>query len=140
MIVNAVIQQRQRNWADSRVTLQKALRLTPNDSTILCMIGRSAEELGKKGEAITFYEKAVDVNPKDTWANELLLRARGASSTAAKSGEPVASAAPVEAKPAEAKLPEPKPVTQAAESAAAAEPAAAPASASSASDAEPDAP
>ena len=120
MIVNAVIQQRQRNWADSRVTLEKALKLSPTDSTVLCMIGRSAEELGKKQEALAFYQKAVDANPKDMWAGELLERMKGATSSSQKPVEPaiaparetLAAAAPVQEKPAEAAPAEEKPAAQ----------------------------
>ncbi len=116
MIVDAVILQRQRNWADSRAMLEKALKLSPENSTILCMIGRSAEELGKKEEALAFYQKAVEANPKDTWAGELLDRAKGAaagtSSNPVKAAEPVA-AAPVQAKPAVAVAVEEKPVATA---------------------------
>ena len=103
MIVDAVILQRQRNWADSRAMLEKALKLSPGNSTVLCMIGRSADELGNKPEAVAFYQKAVEANPKDTWAGELLERAKGTaagtSSNAGKAAEPVA-AAPVQAGPA----------------------------------------
>ncbi|MGN6370899.1 MAG: tetratricopeptide repeat protein [Phycisphaerae bacterium] len=116
MILNAVIQQRQRNWADSRVTLERALKLTPADSTILCMIGRSAEELGKKSEAIAYYQKAVDANPKDTWAEGLLERAKGSTSSALKAPKPVAVAPapeqPVAAAPA-AEQPSPEPAESA---------------------------
>jgi len=102
MILSAVIQQRQRNWADSRTTLDKALKLAPNDPTILCMIGRSAEELGKKDEAASFYQKAVDADPKDSWAAQLLERVKPAPAItpAPAKPEPAASAQPVENPPA----------------------------------------
>jgi tetratricopeptide (TPR) repeat protein len=97
--------------------LEKALKLSPENSTVLCMIGRSAEELGKKEEAVAFYQKALDANPKDTWAGELLERAKsaaaGTSSNAAKTAEPVVAAAPVQLKPAVAAPVEETPVATA---------------------------
>jgi len=101
-ILNAVVQQKQRNWADAAYTLQKAERLAPTDSTILCMLGYSAQELGKKDEAVSFYQKAVDVNPKDSWANELLEKAKpvvqqGAAPIAAPTPTAAATPAPAPA-------------------------------------------
>ena len=75
-----------------------------------------AEELGKKEEAVAFYQKAADANPKDTWAGELLEKAKGTaagtSSNAGKAAEPVA-AAPVQLKPAVAAAVEETPVAAA---------------------------
>ena len=81
LTVSALIQQKQRNWADSRVTLEKALKLAPEDTTVLCMLGIASEQLGKKDEAVAFYQKAIDTDPKDNWATELMDKAKAQSRT-----------------------------------------------------------
>jgi tetratricopeptide (TPR) repeat protein len=72
MILTALVQQKQNNWTDAAATLEKASRIAPNDSTILCMLGINAQQQGRRDEANGFYEKAVKANPNDSWAMSLL--------------------------------------------------------------------
>ena len=72
LIIVALVQQKQKNWADAQITLVKAERIAPTDSTVLCMLGISAQQLGQKDTAAACFSKAVEANPKDTWAQELL--------------------------------------------------------------------
>ncbi len=72
--------------ADALATLEAAGKLAPKDSTVLCMTGVVDLKLGKQDEAEGFFKKAVAVNPRDSWATEL-LRGEGQRS------DPAASAA-----------------------------------------------
>jgi tetratricopeptide (TPR) repeat protein len=76
MIVVALTQQKQKKWADSLSTLQAAARLAPADSTVLCMLGVSLQQTGHADEASACFAKAVQANPNDTWAHELLNAAK----------------------------------------------------------------
>lgn len=112
-ILMALVQQKQRRWAEAAVTLEKAAAIKPNDSTIWCMLGVTAQQQGNTDRAIAMYEKATQVNPQDAWANELLARVRPAATPAPAVIEPTpapatpAAAAPVINTPAA----EPTPVT-----------------------------
>jgi Tfp pilus assembly protein PilF len=86
LILQAVVQQKQKKWADSLATLSTAARIAPKDSTVLCMQGLGELQLGKTDQAVAYFERAITVNPKDTWASELLVQVRPVSMPAAKAG------------------------------------------------------
>jgi tetratricopeptide (TPR) repeat protein len=54
--------------------LNKAAKFAPQDGTVLCLQGLARFELGQKQSATDCFEKALALNPKDTWAAELLER------------------------------------------------------------------
>jgi tetratricopeptide (TPR) repeat protein len=91
MILTALVQQKQKKWKDADVTLTRAARFAPTDPTVLCMLGINAQQLGRHSEAVAFYERAVQANPKDPWANELLGRSKPAATPAANVSMPNAS-------------------------------------------------
>ena len=102
----ALVQQKQKKWADAgRRRLKRPTSSGPRRTTVLCMLGISAQQLGKKAEAVAFYEKAVEANPKDMWAAQLLEQVRPASSQvvpaepAEKTDGPAAANAPADAPP-----------------------------------------
>lgn len=72
LILLAAAQEKQKNWTDAQGTLVKAARLAPKDSTILCLQGLAALQLGQKDAATAYFTRAVALNPTDTWATSLL--------------------------------------------------------------------
>ena len=74
MIILALVQQKQKKWNDAAITLDKAGKIAPSDGTVLCMLGLNAQQQGNHEQALAFYEKAAQANPKDSWAAELLGR------------------------------------------------------------------
>lgn len=72
MILAALVQQKQKKWADAQVTLAPAQKLAPENSTILCMLGLSAQHLDHPDQAAAFFQQALTLNPNDPWATELL--------------------------------------------------------------------
>ncbi len=89
IVLTAVVQQKQKKWSDAQDTLEKAAKIAPTDTTVLCMLGICAEQLGRKQDAVALYLKAIASNPKDAWANELLTKVR----PAVEGAQPTASAA-----------------------------------------------
>jgi tetratricopeptide (TPR) repeat protein len=82
MVLEAVVQQKCKKWEAAQDILQKAVKIAPTDTTVLCMLGVCAQHLGNTTEAIADYQQAVQSDPKDPWANELLLKANPAGSAA----------------------------------------------------------
>ena len=82
MVLEAVVQEKSKKWDAAQETLEKAAKVAPMDTTVLCMLGVSAEHLGKTEDAIADYQKAVVSNPKDLWANELLQKVKPAAAAA----------------------------------------------------------
>jgi len=91
MIITALVQQKQKKWNDAGATLAKAAKFAPGDATVLCMQGLNAQETGNRDQANAFFEKALQADPKDAWAAELLGKSKPAAMTPAKSddAEPV---------------------------------------------------
>jgi Flp pilus assembly protein TadD len=91
MILIAMVQQKQQKWADAFATLQTATGIAPKDSTLLCMQGVSALKMGRTAEATGYFEKAVAANPGDSWAVDLLARAKPAVASEVVPDAPAAS-------------------------------------------------
>jgi cytochrome c-type biogenesis protein CcmH/NrfG len=95
MILQAVVQQKQKKWSESMTTLAGAARIAPKDPTVLCMAGISAIQLGKKDSAVAFFEQALAAHPGDAWAGELLQSIRPAAPAPAPSeASPLSPAEP----------------------------------------------
>ena len=76
MILEAMVQEKQKQWPEAILTLQSAAVLAPKDSTVLCMQGIALQKLGKQEDAVPYFEKAAAANPNDHWASDLLSQAR----------------------------------------------------------------
>lgn len=72
--------QENRQWADARHSLAKALELDPNDYIAWCNLGQVMEKMERKAEALSAYEKSLKIYPEYTRAVVplgLLLRSEG---------------------------------------------------------------
>jgi tetratricopeptide (TPR) repeat protein len=81
MILEAVVQQKAKRWDAAQETLERAEKVAPMDTTVLCMLGVCVQHEGKIDEAIAYYQKAEASDPKNTWANELLMKVKPSSAT-----------------------------------------------------------
>ncbi len=75
-ILEAAVQQKQKKWSEAYDTLSPMAAATPQNETVLCMLGLSEIQLGKKEQAQSDLEKAVAVSPTDSWASELLAEVK----------------------------------------------------------------
>jgi superkiller protein 3 len=99
MILMALVQQKQKKWIDAHATLVKAQKLAPTNTTVLCMLGVSAQQLGRPAEAVAFFESAVQADPKDAWAVELLGKVKPGTRPAVAEEETEAPAVPAANRP-----------------------------------------
>jgi tetratricopeptide (TPR) repeat protein len=90
LIVIALVQQKQKKWNDAAATLEKASKIAPMDGTIFCMRGLNAQQQGNHQQAVAFYEKAAQANPRDPWAAELLGRPLSPTGAAPQPASPSA--------------------------------------------------
>ena len=72
MVLAALVQQKQNKWSDAQTTLLAAQKLAPANTTVLCMLGIAAQHLDHPDAAAGYYQQALNANPDDTWAQELL--------------------------------------------------------------------
>ena len=63
---------RSEKYAEAQPHLQKALAQEPNDADTYNMLGYSQRKMGNKDEALGYYTKALEINPKHRRANEYL--------------------------------------------------------------------
>ncbi len=76
LILEAMVQEKEKLWSEATLTLESASVLAPKDSTVLCMEGIALQKLGKQEEALPYFEKAAAANPNDHWASDLLSQSR----------------------------------------------------------------
>lgn len=75
-ILLAFSQQKQNLWTAAEATLAKASLQDPQNPTVLCLQGITAQHLGKPDQALASFNEALKVNPEDGWAQELLATAQ----------------------------------------------------------------
>ncbi|MEI8197779.1 MAG: tetratricopeptide repeat protein, partial [Phycisphaerae bacterium] len=80
LILLALCQQKQKQWEGARATLAKAHDVAPENPTVLCLMGVTAQSLGQKDQAADYYAEALKRKPSDPWAQELLATARAPAS------------------------------------------------------------
>jgi len=105
MILLALSQHKLRQWDAAQATLEKANRIAPKDTTVLCLLGISMQHAGRNEQAVKLYAAALEISPANLWAQELLSSAKPAAVTPpvpapSAPQAPVAPAAPVEPAPA----------------------------------------
>lgn len=61
----------------ARVSLEKALRLEPENVKIIVNLGALAFRMGKKGEALGFFKSALVIDPDDALAKDWVEKAEG---------------------------------------------------------------
>jgi tetratricopeptide (TPR) repeat protein len=54
----------------ARASLEKALRLEPENVKIIVNLGALAHRMGKKGEALGFFRSALVIDPEDGLAQD----------------------------------------------------------------------
>jgi len=72
MIVLGISQQKLAATQDAQKTLVRAHELSPQDPTVLCLLGLNAQAQGQKPLAAGYFKQALQINPNDAWAHELL--------------------------------------------------------------------
>ena len=58
-----------------RVSLERALRLEPENVKIIVNLGALAHRMGKKGEALGFFRSALEIDPDDALARDWIEKA-----------------------------------------------------------------
>src|SRR5439155_18155685 len=54
LVLQAAVQQKQKNWTEAQTTLAHANKVSPKDTTVLCMQGLVAIQLGQKDVATEY--------------------------------------------------------------------------------------
>lgn len=62
---------RQENWGDAKRALEAALRANPEEVAALCLLGQVSESTGAPGQALEYYRRARQVDPRDDLARHL---------------------------------------------------------------------
>ncbi|MCX7027537.1 MAG: tetratricopeptide repeat protein [Spirochaetes bacterium] len=65
------------NLDQARVSLEKALRLEPENVKIIVNLGALVLRMGEKGEALGFFRSALEIDPDDSLAAEWIARVSG---------------------------------------------------------------
>lgn len=62
------------DFGKARASLEKALRLEPENVKIIVNLGALAQRMGKKGEALGFFKSALVIDPDDALARDWLAK------------------------------------------------------------------
>ncbi|WP_162938179.1 M48 family metallopeptidase [Kiloniella sp. EL199] len=61
-----------KKYSDAQPLLQKTIKADPDNADAYNMLGYSQRKLGNKDVALSYYNKALDLNPRHRGANEYL--------------------------------------------------------------------
>ena len=73
----AICQMERGDMDAARASLERALRLEPENVKIIVNLGVLANRMGKKGEALGFFKTALEIDPDDDLARDWIESVEG---------------------------------------------------------------
>jgi tetratricopeptide (TPR) repeat protein len=73
-LLQGYLRLREGELPEALMAFRIASRMDETDSVSLCMIGLTLEKLGRAGQAMAFYQRALQVSPHDELAAQLMAR------------------------------------------------------------------
>ena len=70
------LRMKQQRWDDAFAAFDHAAQLDPKDAVAVCMSGLVLEKKGKPDEAMLYYGRALQINPNEALAKQLLSKAK----------------------------------------------------------------